>query len=93
MKQLGRYSPFVLTPVLVSLLGCASAPTQEGTRHYFNDGIVPTRVKTAVFNEPSRQSAGINIETFSGVVQLRGLVGTQSSENKTVEVAGSAIGV
>jgi hyperosmotically inducible protein len=58
-----------------------------------DDTVITTKVKAAVFNEPSLKSAEINVETFKGVVQLSGFVSSQADINKAVEVARSVPGV
>lgn len=79
--------------LLASLLGCASTPKQEGTGEYLDDTVITTKVKAAVFSEPSLKSAEINVETFKGVVQLSGFVSSRADINKAVEVARSVNGV
>lgn len=93
MKQLKYFSAFFLTLMLVSFLGCASTATQEGTGEYIDDSVITTKVKAAIFNEPSLKSTEINVETFKGVVQLSGFVNSRADENKAVEVARSVKGV
>jgi osmotically-inducible protein OsmY len=83
----------VLVILLTSLLGCAGTPKQEGTGEYFDDTVITTKVKAAVFNEPSLKSAEINVETFKGVVQLSGFVNSSADINKAVEVARGVGGV
>jgi osmotically-inducible protein OsmY len=74
-------------------LGCASTPKQEGTGEYVDDTVLTTKVKAAVFNEPTLKSAEINVETFKGVVQLSGFVRSQADASKAVEVARGVKGV
>jgi osmotically-inducible protein OsmY len=74
-------------------LGCASTAKQEGTGEYVDDTVITTKVKTAIFNEPSLKSAEINVETFKGVVQLSGFVSSQAAENTAVQVARNVGGV
>lgn len=93
MKQLKYFSAFFMTLALLFSLGCASTPAQEGTGEYIDDSIITTKVKTAIFNEPNLKSAEINVETFKGVVQLSGVVSSQSNINKAIEVARSVKGV
>jgi osmotically-inducible protein OsmY len=87
MTQLTSFSAFLLAVLLASFLGCASTSKQEGTGEYIDDTVITTKVKAAVFNEPSLKSAEINVETFKGVVQLSGFVNSQADINKAVEVA------
>lgn len=93
MTQLTRFSAFLLAVLLASFLGCASTSKQEGTGEYIDDTVITTKVKAAVFNEPSLKSAEINVETYKGVVQLSGFVNSQADINKAVEVARGVKGV
>jgi osmotically-inducible protein OsmY len=93
MTQLTSFSAFLLAVLLASFLGCASTSKQEGTGEYIDDTVITTKVKAAVFNEPSLKSAEINVETFKGVVQLSGFVNSQADINKAVEVARGVKGV
>jgi osmotically-inducible protein OsmY len=74
-------------------LGCASTAKQEGTGEYVDDTVITSKVKAAIFNEPSLKSAEINVETFKGVVQLSGFVSSQAAENRAIEVARTVGGV
>jgi len=93
MTLFNRFATFLFSILLASLLGCASTSTQEGTGEYIDDTVITTKVKAAVLNEPSLKSAEINVETFKGVVQLSGFVGSQSDIDKAVEVSRGVKGV
>ena len=94
MKQLRQYlSALFLAVTLVSLVGCASTSKQEGTGEYVDDSIITTKVKAAIFNEPTLKSAEINVETFKGAVQLSGFVSSQTAVNKAAELARGVNGV
>ena len=93
MTQFKRFSTFFLTAMLAFFVGCAATPKQEGTGEYIDDSVLTTKVKAAVFNEPSLKSAEINVETFKGVVQLSGFVSSQADINRAAEVARSVTGV
>ena len=71
----------------------ASAPNKETPAEYIDDTVITTKVKAAVFEEPSLKSAEINVETFKGVVQLTGFVRARADINKAVQVAKSIKGV
>jgi hyperosmotically inducible protein len=79
--------------LVATALGCASTAKQEGTGEYVDDSVITTKVKAAIFNEPTLKSAEINVETFKGVVQLSGFVSSQAAESKAVEVARTVGGV
>ena len=94
MKDITRRFAYLVGILFVALtLGCASTAKQEGTGEYVDDTVITTKVKAAIFNEPTLKSAEINVETFKGVVQLSGFVGTQVAVNKAVEVTRGVAGV
>ena len=93
MKYLKFISAIVPAVILATLLGCASTAKHEGTGEYVDDTVITTKVKAAVFNEPSLKSAEVNVETFKGVVQLSGFVSDASDVQKAAEVTRSVKGV
>ena len=93
MLKLKYFSAFFFAVLLASLLGCAPTPTREGTGEYVDDSVITTKVKAAIFNEPTLKVAEINVETFKGTVQLSGFVRSQADINKAVAVARGVGGV
>jgi osmotically-inducible protein OsmY len=93
MRLSNRFVIFIFVILLASLLGCAGTPTKEGTGEYFDDTAITSKVKAAIFNEPSLKSAEINVETFKGTVQLSGFVSSSANINKAVELARGVRGV
>jgi hyperosmotically inducible protein len=94
MKQLSKYlSTIFLAVLLVTTVGCASTAKQEGTGEYVDDAVITTKVKAAIFNEPTLKTFEINVETFKGVVQLSGFVSSQASINKAIQVTRTVKGV
>ena len=63
------------------------ASKQETPGEYVDDTIITTKVKAAVFDEPSLKSAEINVETYKGIVQLTGFISSRADISKAVEVA------
>ena len=53
MIPLKRFPVFFLTLLLAVFVGCASTAKQEGTGEYIDDTVLTTKVKAAIFNEPS----------------------------------------
>jgi hyperosmotically inducible protein len=93
MRLANRFVIFISAILLASVLGCAGTSTKEGTGEYVDDTVITTKVKAAIFNEPSLKSAEINVETFKGTVQLSGFVSSRADINKAVEVARGVKGV
>ena len=94
MKHLGKYlSALFMAVMLVTIVGCASTSTQDGTGEYVDDSIITAKVKAAILNEPTLKSVEINVETFKGAVQLSGFVSSQAAINKAVDVTRHISGV
>jgi hyperosmotically inducible protein len=94
MKHAGKLLSAIFVAVsLVSVVGCASGPQKEGTGEYIDDTAITTKVKAAIFNEPTLKSAEINVETFKGVVQLSGFVKERADIDKAATVARGVSGV
>jgi len=70
-----------------------SAAKKESPGEYVDDAVITTKVKAAVFEEPSLKSAEINVETFQGTVQLTGFVRSRADINKAVAIAKKVKGV
>jgi hyperosmotically inducible protein len=71
----------------------ASASKAESPGEYVDDAVITAKVKAAVLGEPTLKSAEINVETFKGVVQLTGFVGSRADIGKAVSVAKGVKGV
>ena len=84
---------FMLAAIFVTMLGCASTASKEGTGEYIDDSVITTKVKAAILNEPTLKSAEINVETFKGVVQLSGFVNSQADIATAASVARGIKGV
>lgn len=93
MTTYKQLTTLVAALALASLTACASSPRQEGTGEYVDDTVITTKVKAAIFNEPTLKSAEINVETFKGRVQLSGFVSSQDNVNTAMRVARSVGGV
>jgi osmotically-inducible protein OsmY len=93
MKTTIRFATLLAAVAFTAVAGCASTSTHESTGQYVDDSAITTKVKTAIFNEPSLKSAEINVETFKGRVQLSGFVSSQANINQAVQVAQSVGGV
>ena len=79
--------------MLAIVSGCASTDKAESTGEYIDDSVITTKVKTAIFNEPTLKSAEISVETFKGAVQLSGFVSEPGNIIRAAELARSVKGV
>jgi osmotically-inducible protein OsmY len=89
-QRLGRNLGFLM---LVFLVACASGPSQTGAGEYIDDSVITTKVKAAIFNEPTLKSSEVNVETFKGVVQLSGFINSSADMTKAIEVTRAVNGV
>ena len=88
-----RFTAFFFAIALVSVFGCVSTATHEGTGEYIDDSVITTKVKHAILHTATLKSGEINVETFKGVVQLSGFVSSQENIDTAAEVAGRVKGV
>lgn len=79
--------------LITTFLGCAATQKRESTGQYVDDSVITTKVKAAIFDEPTLKTLQINVKTFKGVVQLSGFVDSAQSVKKAGEVAGRVDGV
>ena len=94
MKSITKwFAALFFAVTLVSVFGCVSTSTTEGTGEYIDDSVITTKVKHAFLHTASLKSGEINVETFKGVVQLSGFIRSQADIDLAVEVAGGVNGV
>ena len=87
--------PFIILFAAALLLatGCASTSNRESTGQYIDDSAITTKVKKAIFDEPSLKVAQINVETYKSVVQLSGFVDSAAQIGTAGSVARAVEGV
>jgi len=93
MKNMRLVVALTSALMLATVSGCASTEKSESTGEYIDDSVITTKVKTAIFNEPSLKTAEINVETFKGAVQLSGFVSEQGNITTASELARHVKGV
>jgi len=94
MLKINRITTFLACLVLAaSFMGCASTSKRESTGQYIDNSVITSKVKTAIFNEPTLKSMQIEVESYKGEVQLSGFVDSARSVQKAGEIARSVEGV
>jgi osmotically-inducible protein OsmY len=101
MKYTKHIPKLMLAGVLMATLGCAansqkdnnSTSNREKAGDYIDDAVITTKVKAAILKEPTLKSYEVNVETYKGVVQLSGFVGTEAEVIKAAGLASSVKGV
>ena len=89
MYNLKRISIIVVAAAL-ALPGCAST---SGGNSFFDDAAITTRVKKAIYDEPSLKVGDISVKTDDKVVQLSGSVKSRAEQRRAAEVASKVEGV
>ena len=79
--------------LIVSLAACSSSPNRESTGQYIDSAAITTKVKAAIFDEPTLKSTQVSVTTVQDVVQLSGFVDTASNKSKAGELARKVDGV
>jgi osmotically-inducible protein OsmY len=93
MNLIKRISALLLAVVFVSALGCAGSANRESTGEYVTDSWITTKVKASLAEDRSVKATEVNVETFKGVVQLSGFVGTSAEMYQAVRIASGIKGV
>jgi len=93
MTTVKRFTAVLAALAMATTLGCASTSKSEGTGEYVDDTVITAKVKTAILKEPGLKSTEINVETFKGVVQLSGFVGTPEHVSLAMKTAKDVDGV
>jgi osmotically-inducible protein OsmY len=93
VKRHRLLSILICIGLVAVFVGCASTRTQQSAGEKVDDSVLTTKVKAAIFNEPSLKVFQINVETFKGEVQLSGFVDTAATVKKAGEVARGVKGV
>ena len=87
-----KFGILIATSLLLAA-NCAGTTTRESTGQYIDDSSITTRVKKAIFDEPSLKVAQINVETYKSVVQLSGFVDSPAQIGTAGSVARAVEGV
>jgi hyperosmotically inducible protein len=93
MKSFSEFASYFMAFTLLFALGCTATPTKESTGEFIDDSVITTRVKEAIYKEPTLKSVEINVETFKGVVQLSGFVSSPANMDKATAIASGVKGV
>lgn len=82
------------TAAAMTLGACAhNPPEQRSANEYTNDATINTQVQTAVLGVPGVHANDIQIDTYEGVVKLRGKVDSQQAAQNAIQTARQVPGV
>ena len=77
----------------LSLAACSTSPNRESAGQYIDSAAITTKVKAAIFDEPTLKSTQVSVTTVQDVVQLSGFVDTAPNKVKAGELARKVDGV
>lgn len=75
------------------LAGCMATANTRSAGETIDDGVLTTRVKTALIGDARTKARQIDVETYRGEVQLNGFVDTAAAKAAATSVARSVRGV
>jgi hyperosmotically inducible protein len=83
------------TALLSALLiaACSSTPTQRSAGETVDDSVLTGKVKAALVDNDLVKAGEVNVDSYRGVVQLNGFVGTQAEKSAASKAAQSVKGV
>lgn len=76
-----------------SLAACSAMSGRETAGEYVDNSTITTKVKAAMFDDPSLKVMQIGVETMQDVVQLSGFVNSAQTKARAGELARSVKGV
>lgn len=86
-------SVLVALALTTSLGACTVMSGRETVGEYVDDATITTKVKAAMFDDPSLKVMQISVETMQNVVQLSGFVDSEQTKARAGERARSVEGV
>jgi osmotically-inducible protein OsmY len=86
-------SVLVALALTTSLDACTVMSGRETVGEYVDDATITTKVKAAMFDDPSLKVMQIGVETMQNVVQLSGFVDSEQTKARAGERARSVEGV
>ena len=93
MKTVNGILGLSVALALMAAAGCAATTTRDSTGQYIDDSAITTKVKAALFKDPSLKSNEISVETFKGRVQLSGFVRSEKNIERALADARAVHGV
>lgn len=91
MKIFIRY--FLACFLVLSVAACSSTPKKRSFGEVMDDGVITNKLKMKYMKDKIVKAHQIDIDTWKGVVSLKGSVDSQSQINRAIEFAERQQGV
>ena len=93
-KQLRVIQSIVVVAALLTFAGCKSSGDKERSEgRVVDDKQITENVQKELKHDPVCKFAGVDVETFGGVVQLSGFVDSENQQQRALEIAKRIPGV
>jgi hyperosmotically inducible protein len=79
--------------LVTTVLWCSKLQAQESPGQYADDSIITTKVKSVIVNDMSLKGFKIHVNTYHGIVKLRGFVDSADRAGQAVKLAHDVKGV
>lgn len=83
----------MIMAAVVALGACAGEPMPRDTASYADDASINTNVQAAVVGVPGVHANNMQVNTYEGVVTLRGTVENQLAAQNAIQAARQVAGV
>lgn len=79
--------------LFISALGCSSTPTRRSFGETVDDAVITNKLKVRFMKDKTVKAFKVDIDTWKGIVSLRGKVNSQKQINRAIELAEQQHGV
>lgn len=79
--------------VCAMVAACGGGPNSKSAGDVIDDGVIATKVRTALAKDKTVSVFDISVEVFKGVVQLSGFVDSRDQAQRAVDLAADVRGV
>jgi osmotically-inducible protein OsmY len=92
-KVLSRATIVFVVLAVAAMVGCAGTRTQKSAGEMIDDGLIGSKVKTALLADKEVSGLQVQVKTFKGIVQLSGFVNSAAQAQKAEQIARGIKGV
>lgn len=79
--------------LLVVFFSCSSTPQKRSAGEFLDDAVISNKIKVKFVKDKVVKAFKINVDTWKGVVTLRGRVNAQEQISRAIEIAERQPGV
>lgn len=83
---------FIFVSVVI-LISCSATASKRSLGEVIDDAVVSNKLKAKFFRDKSVEGSRVNVDTWKGIVTLRGAVDKQEQVNRSIEIAERQRGV